>query len=248
MAASPLDNPIWTSLCARHAAIAIGSDSVRRYPCDYGPFLGVARDGVEADRELAQLVPPDESVNLIGPAPRVGPAWRLTLAERLPQLVCTAPARPVDGPAITSLGPRRYGDALALTQRVYPHYFRRRTPALGRYFGIYSHGQLAAMIGERFGDDGHIELSGICTHPDFTHRGYARRLIAFLTNDVLAGGHTPFLHVSRGNPHALALYEALGYRIRAELPFWTLRRTQERRSAPRLPTRIAPGPMAGGRG
>lgn len=222
--ASPLDNPIWTSLCARHRDVALGDDRVRRYPSGYGPFLAVAQDGLDVDAELAQLIEPDESVDLIGPAPRVGPAWRLALSERLPQLSRAAPMQRVDGPAITRLDPSGYADALGLTRLVYPHYFRPRTPELGRYFGIYRHGQLAAMIGERFGDAGHTELSGICTHPDFAHRGYAHRLIAFLTNDVLAAGLTPFLHASRDNPRALALYEGLGYRIRAELPFWTLRR------------------------
>jgi len=113
---------------------------------------------------------------------------------------------------------------LALTALVYPHYFRRRTMELGRYFGIYQDGRLAAMIGERLGTDDTQEMSAICTHPDFNGRGYARRLTAFLTNDNLARGRLPFLHVSHENPRALRLYEQLGYRLRRDIGFFSLRR------------------------
>ena len=118
---------------------------------------------------------------------------------------------------------------LGLTALVYPHYFRPRTMELGRYFGIYMPDRsgdvrLAAMIGERLGTEAHTEMSAICTHPDFTGRGYARRLTAFLTNDTLARGRTPFLHVSHGNLHAKSLYERIGYRLRRNIPFWSLRR------------------------
>ena len=68
---------------------------------------------------------------------------------------------------------------------------RERTLALGRYFGIYVDGRLAAMAGERLATECFQELSAICTHPDFLGRGYARRLTAWLANDVLAAGRTP---------------------------------------------------------
>jgi predicted GNAT family acetyltransferase len=119
-------------------------------------------------------------------------------------------------------------DVLALTARVYPHYFRERTMELGRYFGIYQDGRLAAMIGERLGTDAHQEMSAICTDPDFNGRGYARRLTALLTNDVLARGRTPFLHVSHANSRAKQLYERIGYRHRRDIGFWSLRRSAGR--------------------
>ena len=95
---------------------------------------------------------------------------------------------------------------------------------LGRYFGIYQDGRLAAMIGERLATDAYQEMSAICTHPDFNGRGYARRLTALLTNDVLARGRTPFLHVSHANRRAKHLYEQLGYSLRRDIGFWSLRR------------------------
>jgi predicted GNAT family acetyltransferase len=54
--------------------------------------------------------------------------------------------------------------------------------------------------------------------------GLARRLLAFLSLDLVARGVTPFLHVSPGNLRALRLYEQAGWRTRAMIPFWSLRR------------------------
>lgn len=224
-----LDNPIWSALHARHRGVALASGSVARYPPEYGPFLGVAHAGGSVESGLAALVPPHDSVLLIGVAPEVSPAWRLERMETLAQMVCTRATRVPDGPEIVPLGAAHRRDVLELVALVYPHYFRRRTLELGRYFGIYVPDagdgvRLAAMIGERMGTGTHTELSAICTHPDFTGRGYAHRLIAFLTDDLLARGVTPFLHVSAGNPRAKSLYAQLGYRVRTDLPFWSLQR------------------------
>jgi predicted GNAT family acetyltransferase len=90
---------------------------------------------------------------------------------------------------------------------------------LGRYFGIFDSGRLAAMAGERMGMPGFREISAVCTHPDFLGRGLARQLVAFLGNDIFAGGSTPFLHVSPQNERAKRLYEQNGYRVRKEMPF-----------------------------
>jgi GNAT superfamily N-acetyltransferase len=110
----------------------------------------------------------------------------------LVQMVCEAPVAFADGPEITALTATHQADVLALTALVYPHYFRPRTMALGRYFGIYQEGRLAAMIGERLGTDTTREISAVCTHPDFLGRGYARRLLATLSNDILKRGSLPF--------------------------------------------------------
>jgi ribosomal protein S18 acetylase RimI-like enzyme len=221
-----LDNPFWSSLRSRHRALALEAGGVARYPSWFAPFIGVADAGVDAADALAALVEPGESVLLLGVAPkRVPGGWRLESFEDLAQMVCDEPVPVVDGPEIIELSAAHRADVLALTALVYPHYFRERTMELGRYFGIYQDGRLAAMIGERLGTDTHQEMSAICTHPDFIGRGYARRLTAMLGNDTLQRGRMPFLHVSHENVRAKRLYEQLGYRLRRDIPFWSLRRT-----------------------
>ena len=225
MTIDALDNPIWASLISRHRSLAQRYGEVARYPADVAPFLAVAADGIDAGAALEALVVPDESVYLLGPTPSVSAGWRLHGPVLLAQMICPARVAELDGPAMIELFDVHRADVLALTALVYPHYFRPHTMALGRYFGIYQDDRLAAMIGERMGMDGHREISAVCTHSDFNGRGYARRLLAWLSNDNLERGRTPFLHVSQDNHRAKRLYEQNGYRARCEMPFWSLRRT-----------------------
>lgn len=224
MAAHLLDNPIWESLSSRHRSLALREGDVARYPVEVAPFLGVAAEGIDAATALESLVPVGDTVLLLGPVPSAPQGWELKQLAQLAQMVCPARMQEVDGPEIIELSESHRGDVLALTALVYPHYFRPRTTELGRYFGIYREGRLAAMAGERMGMQGYTEISAICTHPDFNGHGYARRLLAWLSNDNLGRGRIPFLHVSRQNQRALQLYERNGYRTRCEIAFWSLRR------------------------
>jgi ribosomal protein S18 acetylase RimI-like enzyme len=221
MTPKALDNPFWFSLRTRHAAIAVGDGDALRYPPECAPFLGIAHDDAAPESMLA-LVAPGESVYLLGVAPNRTNGFRIRAAKPLVQMVRETPLDEPDGPEILPLDERHREDVLALTALVYPHYFRARTMAMGAYFGIYRDGRLAAMIGERLGTDDATEMSAICTHPDFNGLGYARRLTAMLTNRTLASGRLPFLHVSYENPRAKLLYERMGYRLRADIGFWSL--------------------------
>lgn len=227
MTAHVLDNPIWESLASCHQSLALRRGDVARYPPEVAPFLGVATSGNEAGAALESLVPADDTVLLLGVAPSVPEGWRLEPLGLLAQMVCTVHMDAVDGPDIIELSQAHRADVLELTALVYPHYFRPRTTDLGRYFGVYQDGRLAAMIGERMGMDDWQEISAVCTHPDFNGRGFARRLLIWLSNDNLAQGRTPFLHAARDNHRAIALYERNGYRQRREIPFWSLRHAHQ---------------------
>lgn len=213
-----LDNPVWSSLTTTHAALALGAGPVRRYPAEVAPFLAVAEAGTPLDESL---VPAGDTALLIGPRPAIPAGWQLEDFGVILQMVCEAVPEVPEGPPVTEA---RRDDVLALIALVYPHYFRARTPELGRYFGIYEGGRLAAMAGERMGFPGYCELSAICTHPDFAGRGLARRLVCWLGADVARGGATPFLHVTPTNTRAIALYEQNGYRVRRRIAFAALRR------------------------
>ncbi|MGH8107730.1 MAG: GNAT family N-acetyltransferase [Arenimonas sp.] len=224
MTISQLDNPFWSSLQSRHRDIALCAGEVARFPAEFAPFLGVANAEVNASEALASLLAPDESVYLLGVVPTLPDDWQIEAFRPLAQMVCEAPLEVIDGPEIIPLTDGHRADVLDLTSRIYPHYFRRRTMDMGRYFGIYQDSRLAAMIGERLGTDTHQEISAVCTDPDFNGRGYARRLLAMLSNDSLEKNRQPFLHVSHENSRALSLYEQMGYRIRRDIPFYSLRR------------------------
>lgn len=104
-----------------------------------------------------------------------------------------------------------------LTQIAFPDFFRERTADLGLYLGIHESPKLAAMAGERLALTGLQEISGVCTHPDFTGRGLARRLTRALLSRHRQRGVRSFLHVSEGNTGARRLYESTGFVVRASL-------------------------------
>src|SRR5678815_1199742 len=151
MMAPELDNPFWSSLRSRHRAIALCHGEAARYPAQFAPFLGVASVQADVATAIASLVDPGESVYLLGVAPALPHGWVLDAFAPLAQMICPAPITVIDGPAVIELTEAHRADVLALTALVYPHYFRPRTMELGRYFGIYQDGRLAAMIGERMG-------------------------------------------------------------------------------------------------
>lgn len=216
-----LDSPILASLRTRHAGFAQGGDIVR-YPADVAPFIAFEEG---RDEPAPETIPDGDTVYGLGPPPAPDPRrWSLRPYAELAQLVCEAPVPVPDGAAIQALGEADRDDVLALTALVYPHYFRSRTMELGRYFGIRVDGRLAAIIGERMGTFAAREVSAVCTHPEFLGRGHARRLLAFLGNDLHASGLQPFLHVSHQNRRALELYLRSGWRLRRDIAFWSLQR------------------------
>ena len=226
--AHPLDNPLWSSLTTRHRHLARAAGGLLRYPADVAPFVACPAGERVSDAALAELIAPDEPVYAIGPRPSVPAGWRVDDLGTILQMVCESPrAGAVERdatPAIVELGERERPSVVALAALVYPHYFRRRTMELGRYFGIFDGGALAAMAGERMGMPGWREISAVCTHPDFVGRGLARRLLEFLASDIATRGETPFLHVSRDNARAVRLYEQNGFVVRTAMPFASLRR------------------------
>ena len=220
----PLDNPFFASLAGAHRAFAIAAGDVLRYPADIAPFLGAATPGATTAEALEAVFAPGESLHLLGEPVHVPAGWTLAPQGALHQMLAPDVVPAGDVPGLVELGEPHRADVLALTALVYPHYFRDHTMALGRYFGLYEGGRLAAMIGERLAPPGHREISAVCTHPDHLGRGHAARLMTWLAHDIQQGGQLPFLHVSPANTRALALYERLGYRTRTMIPFWTLSR------------------------
>ena len=81
-------------------------------------------------------------------------------------------------------------------------------------------------MGLRMHVPGYRELSGICTHPDFRGRGYARVIVERLAAGVVEDGLTPFLHLEETNTSALGLYTTMGFVERARLPLIVVERTR----------------------
>jgi ribosomal protein S18 acetylase RimI-like enzyme len=225
-----LDNPVWSSLTGEHASLGRRLAHTARYHADVAPFVGVDVGAPTAGKELADLVAPGEAVLFVGPAPELSStAWRVEPLESIAQMISDSRCPQFEGSPITELTAAHAADVLDLTSRVYPHYFRPRTMAMGRYLGIYDGDKLAAMAGERMRFGRHVELSAICTDPAYVGRGYAQRLVGQLVADIREKQRIPFLHVSHRNTRAKTLYERLGFRFRVDIPLVAAHRLSEPR-------------------
>jgi ribosomal protein S18 acetylase RimI-like enzyme len=222
-----LNNPIWSALNSAQSHFAIGGPHAKRYPAEVAPFMAVAEPSDVAAKALAELVPPGEVINIVSVTPQLREGWELLGTGNIVQMIWRddAPMPVVDSSDIVELGDDDAADMLALTALVFPGYFRPRTPEMGAYFGIRQNGRFAAMTGERMKVVGLEEISAVCTHPDFTGRGYAARLVSYVARNMLQRGIRPFLHVNETNRRARDLYERVGFENRAVLPLWLLKRT-----------------------
>lgn len=226
MTSAALNNPIWSALSSAQAHFAIGGPIAKRYPAEVAPFIGVSEPTAAAAEALADLVSPGEIVNIVSLTPKLDQGWQLLATGNIVQMVWRddVPTPDEDTTGITPLTDADTADMMGLTALVFPGYFRRRTPEMGEYFGIRQDGQFAAMAGERMKVHGYEEISAVCTHPDFTGKGFAARLINLLVARQLKRGIVPFLHVNETNARARALYARLGFTDRATLPLWLLKR------------------------
>ncbi len=224
MTAHTLDNPVWYALATQHAALAIAVAGAAKYPSAVAPFAAVFEATEQAATRVAGLIASDEWAYFVGIAPPAPPGWELRLQKPVLQMICDGRVSEVPGPAVEPLGTAKRADMLELTALVFPGFFRERTLEMGDYFGIYDGAQLVAMAGERMRLDGWQELSAVCTHPQYTGRGYAQRLLARLCNSAFDRGFAPFLHVYTDNARAIGVYRKLGFVDRATLPFWSLQK------------------------
>jgi len=211
-----LDNVVWHTLTGRHAKFASGSGAVRRYARGFSPIVGFedpARPDFEA---LAALCDPGEDFYCDGWSGEPPADWHVAADSTMFKMVWEG-TEPADDDASDAIPLGGYRDqAVALAALTRPGPFGPRTIELGDYFGFVIEGRLVAMAGERMHAGRLREISGVCTHPDFQGRGFARRLMRKLVRRQLLRGETPFLHVMRDNEGARALYERMGFRAHRE--------------------------------
>ncbi len=219
-----LDNPVWQSLTTQHANLALTAGPAARYPAAIAPFAAIDGASERTANQLTSLVDDGEAVYLVGVAPEAPPGWVLEPKMPIVQMVCNLPPPALPGPIAMPMTATHSEDMLALTALVFPGFFRPRTLEMGEYLGIYVGGRLAAMAGERMRLDGYQEMSAICTHPDYTGRGYAQYLLTLLCRRAFDRGFTPFLHVYPDNARAIGVYRRLGFTDRTQLPLWLLQK------------------------
>lgn len=214
-----LDRPVGGALATGWAALAEGDGRAKRLDRGHGVFGAAADRSADGIAALGALVPRDGELWLVErdawPAP---PEARVDREARLVQMICEAPV-PASTPdvAIVDLIETDAPEMLALATLTRPSPFVRHTNRLGHFVGVRIGGALVAMAGERMKLPGWSEVSGVCTHPDHRGRGYAAALMRTVAARMIARGETPWLTSYADNAGAIALYETLGYRHRADM-------------------------------
>ncbi|MBY0557615.1 MAG: GNAT family N-acetyltransferase [Burkholderiaceae bacterium] len=213
-----LEHIFWAALTGPHAAFASGSGGARRYVAGFSPIIAFA-DPQQPDFDgLREVCASGEHFycdSWQGAAP---PGWQIDVESSMFRMVWDGP-QPAPGsdqdadaaPQAIPLQAAHAAQALALAQLCKPGPFGLRTIELGEYWGVFEHGELIAMAGERLRAPGLCEISGVCTHPAAQGRGLASALIRKLMRRQLLRGATPFLHVMHDNP-AHQLYQRMGFR------------------------------------
>jgi len=210
---SHLDNVFWHALSGPQLRFSSGSARARRYAPGLSPifaFADLARPDFDSLSPHCDLGEHLYIADWRGPVPR---DWQLHVETTMHRMVWRADAPPDDLlPDAVRLGPEHAAPAMALATLTRPGPFGPRTIELGEYFGCFDGGRLVAMAGERSNAGTLREISGVCTHPEFQGRGFARKLMNKLVQRQVTRGETPFLHVMCSNEAAHALYQRMGFR------------------------------------
>lgn len=226
----PLDNVIWQALTTRQADFAESFGQARRFPAEVSSLAGYCEPSPEGYESLGRLLTPTATVALfLAEIYTDRPGWQTVATAPLLEMVYDkgSASRPSQGATdleVSELTAADSPEMVALAALTKPGPFNKRTHELGTYVGIRRDGKLVAMAGERLKVPGYTEVSAVCTHPEYTGRGYAHILIRDVMERILKRGEAPFLHVRENNVRAIELYERLGFATRVQLQLAVLRK------------------------
>jgi predicted GNAT family acetyltransferase len=213
----PLNNPVWVALNSGNAQLAQGGASARSFQERISPFVGL-RDFSKHAFDALETIPTELPMAVVS-KDFVTPTntFEILQREKILQMVFnkeTVEPLKMDSVKLNTL---HVPLMLELTQLTRPGPFLDHTIRFGNYFGIFESERLAAMAGRRFHADRFIEISAVCTHPNFSGRGYAGKLMLAEVVRILLEDSTPYLHVRPGNEGAIRLYQKLGFDIHQEV-------------------------------
>ena len=223
---SLLDRPIWSSLRSHWAPLALGGEGALKLDPEYGPFAVAADASPASLSALAALAPEDGEIWTVEAVPHSIPdeLEAVRSAELLQMVELSIPSFRSTHLEIVALSEADAPEMLALATLTEPGPYKARTHKLGTFIGVRSQGQLISMAGERMRMPGLVEVSGVCTHPDYRGQGIAGALIAMTMRRIAQQGDQPFLHSYASNTGAVALYRKLGFDVRRDVTATILRR------------------------
>jgi ribosomal protein S18 acetylase RimI-like enzyme len=230
--ADQLADIVWSALTTGHEHLALVSGGVRKYPADVAPFAAFAANlpAEEAVTRLHSLMQPGESTYVIADNPLKGfnglasEGSLLTVQMAWPECLAI-PEPPRVGETPVPLTCADSAEMMGLIEIAFPGFFRAGTCKMGPYSGIRENGRLIAMAGDRMVTDKLREISGLCTHPEHTGKGFARQLVLHKLREHRERGYGSFLHAAAANTRAIPIYERLGFVHTRQFLMQRIRRT-----------------------
>ncbi|AMH43316.1 MULTISPECIES: GNAT family N-acetyltransferase [Burkholderiaceae] len=213
-----MGNVIWAALSGAHASLAQSNENGLRYKPEFAPF-GAAQDYSESSvAQIARMLHADERLTLFTQhKPTIPAGYEIVREATVIQMIGAREFAASSDKAIVELGKEDVPSMMRLVEKTDPGPFKERTPEMGRFIGVRERGQLVAMSGERMVAGKYVEVSAVCTHPDWRGQGLAGKLMEHLAAGIQHRGGVPFLHVFSTNTSAIRLYKQLGYRRAREL-------------------------------
>lgn len=220
-----LNNVVWSAITTDQAHLSQLSHDGEAgcYEAEVAPFCGFGEPTPSAWQALDEVMGPG----------RLGIMFRSDFAEIPTEIVDrfrwtpfapeTASQYVADGldPApdlpLERLGVGDLDEVVDLISLTQPGPFGPRTLEMGSYYGLRRDGDLVAMAGERMRCSDWVEVSAVCVHPSQRRLGLGAALTLAVAHRIRADGHEAILHVRQGNDAAHALYQRIGFKLRAEL-------------------------------
>jgi ribosomal protein S18 acetylase RimI-like enzyme len=221
-----LDNPAWYALCSGNKNFSNGNDKVKFFDSEVSPFIATNENSEEYFRMLYDLIPHNAPVIFISSKEMAFPSfWNIRRLIKGIQMIYEGNKIEEEPNAdIIPLNNCHIDQMLSLTKLTDPGPFGPRTIEFGHYYGILKQNKLVAMAGQRLHVYHFTEISAVCTHPDFTGKGYAKDLLRHQINRMQCASFIPYLHVRSDNVRAISVYESLGFKTRKEIFFYVLQK------------------------
>src|SRR5688572_1081860 len=217
-----LDNMIWNAITTGNNDIAVKSGDVGCYLPEIAPFAGMKVFNEANLKKLFEFIPADRSVAIssLNRMDHDESKWKLLQPMDVTQMVYEHPLNTFtnrNSPLIVPLTEEHVPQMMELTALTRPGPFLQQTIRFKNYFGIFIGDRLAAMSGQRMHPMPYMEVSAVCTNPDFRGKGYAKALMLHVMKIILDNSFTPFLHVLSDNTNAIELYKTIGFKTRKQI-------------------------------
>ena len=221
-----LKNPVYHALLSGDRHLSFGNEKVKYFDEQVSPFAGFEQDYNKGFSDLYELLPSGRKILYAIPSLITEPAgWEVAHEIKGLQFVYEADREiKTQFSDVMSLSEIHVEEMMELARLTRPGPFGPRTIDFGSYFGIFEKEKLVAMTGQRLHVQNYTEISAVCTHPDYSGKGYAYTLLQHQLQIILQQGQQPFLHVREDNERAISLYQRLGFTISRAMNFYFMKR------------------------